>query len=252
MSFNIEVESGKTVKLPTGGKYCSDDILVTATGGGTTDNHYDVFWDTFQENGKRKSYSYAFYGTTWNETTLDPKYNITPTNAQGMFQSNGVDNIKQHFENIGITLDFSKSTLFTDAFTKCKSTVLPVIDTTNSSTLTNICYYAPNLTKIEKLILKADGSQTSKGAFSGVSTLVDIEIEGKIGADFSIQSSANLSLESAKSIINALVDLFALGKSATLSLNNATWELLNTNEPIPVSGYDTWQDYLANELGWST
>lgn len=33
MSFNIEVESGTTVKLPTAGKYCDDDIFVTGTGG---------------------------------------------------------------------------------------------------------------------------------------------------------------------------------------------------------------------------
>lgn len=36
MSFNIEVESGKSVRLTTKGKYCDRDIVVTATGGGTT------------------------------------------------------------------------------------------------------------------------------------------------------------------------------------------------------------------------
>lgn len=34
MSFNIEVEGGKTVRLPTAGKYCDRDIVVTAKGGG--------------------------------------------------------------------------------------------------------------------------------------------------------------------------------------------------------------------------
>lgn len=34
MSFNIEVESGTSVHLPTAGKYCDRDIVVTATGGG--------------------------------------------------------------------------------------------------------------------------------------------------------------------------------------------------------------------------
>lgn len=33
MSFNIEVEGGKSVRLPTAGKYCEQDIVVTATGG---------------------------------------------------------------------------------------------------------------------------------------------------------------------------------------------------------------------------
>lgn len=34
MTHNIEVEGGKTVRLPTAGKYCDRDILITATGGG--------------------------------------------------------------------------------------------------------------------------------------------------------------------------------------------------------------------------
>lgn len=35
MSFNITVEGGKSVKLPTAGKYCDRDIIITAEGGGT-------------------------------------------------------------------------------------------------------------------------------------------------------------------------------------------------------------------------
>lgn len=34
MSFNIEVEGGTSVRLPTAGKYCDRDIVVTALGGG--------------------------------------------------------------------------------------------------------------------------------------------------------------------------------------------------------------------------
>ena len=33
MSFNIEIDGGKTVRLPTAGKYCDRDIVVTAKGG---------------------------------------------------------------------------------------------------------------------------------------------------------------------------------------------------------------------------
>lgn len=34
MSHNITVEGGTSVRLPTSGKYCDRDIVVTATGGG--------------------------------------------------------------------------------------------------------------------------------------------------------------------------------------------------------------------------
>lgn len=33
MSFNIEIESGTSKRLPTAGKYCDRDIVITATGG---------------------------------------------------------------------------------------------------------------------------------------------------------------------------------------------------------------------------
>ena len=34
MSFNIEVEGGSSVRLPTAGKYCDRDIVIKALGGG--------------------------------------------------------------------------------------------------------------------------------------------------------------------------------------------------------------------------
>ena len=34
MSFDITVEGGTSVRLPTAGKYCAQDIVITATGGG--------------------------------------------------------------------------------------------------------------------------------------------------------------------------------------------------------------------------
>ena len=37
MSFNITVEGGTSVRLPTAGKYCDRDIVVTAQGGGGDD-----------------------------------------------------------------------------------------------------------------------------------------------------------------------------------------------------------------------
>lgn len=39
--FNIEVEGGKAVRLPTAGKYCDRDIVVTATGGGSSEEDYN-------------------------------------------------------------------------------------------------------------------------------------------------------------------------------------------------------------------
>jgi hypothetical protein len=35
---------------------------------------YDRFWDSYQENGQRWHYSYAFAGAAWNDDNMIPKY----------------------------------------------------------------------------------------------------------------------------------------------------------------------------------
>lgn len=52
MSFNIEVEGGKAVKLPTAGKYCDRDILVTAAGGGYTEDDLQAKYDEGLQTGQ--------------------------------------------------------------------------------------------------------------------------------------------------------------------------------------------------------
>lgn len=48
IAFNIEVEGGKSVKLPTGGKYCDRDIVVTASGG---DGSYEEGYEKGKTDG---------------------------------------------------------------------------------------------------------------------------------------------------------------------------------------------------------
>ena len=44
--FNIEVEVGSSVRLPTGGKYCPKDIIITVRGGSVNNQN-----KTTTENG---------------------------------------------------------------------------------------------------------------------------------------------------------------------------------------------------------
>lgn len=39
MSWNIEVDGGSSVRLPTAGKYCDRDIIVTAAGSAEADTY---------------------------------------------------------------------------------------------------------------------------------------------------------------------------------------------------------------------
>ena len=74
-------------------------------------SEYDRFWDAYQQNGTRTDYQRCFGGLAWTAETLRPKYDIRPTYGGGasMFQYCGFSgSLKQHFENLGIKLDFSK------------------------------------------------------------------------------------------------------------------------------------------------
>ena len=67
---------------------------------------YDRFWDSYQNNGNRSDYQYAFAG--WKDAVFKPKYNIvlgagyTGTN---MFWGCGVGNIAEALEGQGVILD---------------------------------------------------------------------------------------------------------------------------------------------------
>ena len=50
MSHNITVEGGKSVRLPTAGKYCDRDIIITATGGGGGAELNIAYGDTAPED----------------------------------------------------------------------------------------------------------------------------------------------------------------------------------------------------------
>ena len=56
---------------------------------------YDAFWDTFQNNGNRTTYSYAFYGSAvgWNDTTFNPKYPIKIIYGECLFQNSPITRI---------------------------------------------------------------------------------------------------------------------------------------------------------------
>lgn len=55
MTHNITVEGGTSVRLPTAGKYCDRDIVITATGGSGSGDLPDGWWrcDYIQFTGKQ-------------------------------------------------------------------------------------------------------------------------------------------------------------------------------------------------------
>lgn len=134
---------------------------------------YDAFWDTYQQNGERTHYSYAFAGRGWDDEVFKPKYPLTNiTEADSMFSNN------MHLSVIDCDLDFSNCTSNTYLF--------------NS---------AISLNRIKSI--KFNNSGKNSYIFAACSQLQDITINGTIAFDLSFSAASKLTLESLTSIINA-------------------------------------------------
>lgn len=212
----------------------------TDTGG---KSYYDEFWDSFQNEGDPKRYSYAFYG--WNRNIFYPKHDIICSSNMGsmfhffeQFDSNPFD-LSARLKECGVILDTSGATtggsyvFYYTSFSK-----IPKIDLTGLSDGEKLTYmFGENffLVEIEKLIVKE--GNVFNVSFSDCTKLEKIEIEGVIGSIFDIKSSP-LNKESIESIINHLsnnvVDTLILKKTAVINAfgenyeNNADWLKITT------------------------
>lgn len=196
--FHIELESGTAVRLPTAGKYCDRDILVSA---GDEGYHlglaegeqaaYDRFWDDFQQKGKRQHYAYAFAYAGWSEASFHPQYPIAPVNP------NGIANM------------FTWNASITD-------TKVPI---TAFGSCQNAFNNATNLKRIPKLIFS--GATNVSNMFLNCGRLEELYCEGEITLSMSLAQSTKLTKVSIESIINAL-SATASGQTLTLSATAVT------------------------------
>ena len=244
MSFNIEVESGKSVKLPTAGKYCDRDIVVTATGGGESGGYdqgyadgkqaeYDRFWDIYQDNGNRTDHWCAFGGKGWTNETFQPKYDIRPATANYMFYGSKITDLKKSLADWGVTLDFSQCTIFTHFMAVSEITTLGVVDTRSANSLASMFSQRCALVTIDKIILREDGSQTGP-SFNALTALVDIRFEGKFGASVSFAMAQHLSVDSLQSIIDALKDMTG-ATAQTLTLHASAGAMLTEAQKVSIT-----------------
>ena len=185
---------------------------------------YDEFWDNFQDNGNRTNYSRAF-GKYWNDAIFNPKYAIKPVGTIAyIFAYSGLTDIAKLFADSGVEFDTSEATAFNE-FASYSSTIshLPAISTVGASSLDSIFYNNGAIHTIDKLIFKDDGSQTwASSAFNGLASLVNIRIEGKIGASLNLSKASKLSYESLageEGFINALYDYSETTETRTLTLH---------------------------------
>ena len=178
---------------------------------------WSEFWDYYQNNGTKTQYPNAFFA--WPEKVYKPKYPIFMDNS-----STGAFNWSQITDTI------------VDIELGAKADV---------SFMFSNCYY---LVTVSKLIV----TPTAKFdyAFNNCTALENITIEGVIGTNFNIISSP-LTVESAKSIINALKNYAETDKKYlyTLYFASDVWTRLEADSTAPNGG--TWQDYVVYNLGWN-
>lgn len=196
-------------------------------------SEYDRFWDNYQENGNRTNYSRAFSNGWWNNELFKPKYDICPVQAETLFYTNNsITDPEAVLNALGLKLDFSRCTNFVQFLSWAAVQRLGIVDTRSATTLRLAFYAADRLQTIEKLILAEDGSQTieSSTSFANVPKLREIRIEGLFGQSVSFYSSSLLSLESLRSIINALKDYSGTGTTQTITLNPTSKSYLTDND----------------------
>lgn len=211
---------------------------------------YDAFWDVFQENGTRQIYDSAFARQYWNGTNFKPKYDIKPSEATTMFYRFGGEclsatdgkpayDIAQILEDCGVILDTSKVPSFVNFFYYSSVSRVPEINVTGAtSALTGMFALARKLRKIDKLVLKEDGSNTFNNTFQNAISLTDITIEGTIGANFEMKESP-LNKESVESIVNAL-------STKTSGLTATFRTSVKNNFPD-----DEWATLIATKPNWT-
>ena len=172
-----------------------------AAGGGGGDNHYDTFWDAYQQNGNRTNYAFAFAGAGWTDETFKPKYPLRIVgDAECAFQKNAISEIP-------VALDISQCNSLHYAFAFCNNLVrLPRLDISKVQSSVYAFRECYSLEEIACLVF-SENTKVDHNIFYNTSNLKHLTVEGTINTPFALYHCSVLSNESVQSIIDHLKDL---------------------------------------------
>lgn len=210
---------------------------------------YDAFWDSFQENGNRRRYTYAFT-YTWTREMFKPKYDIivgVALNYQ-MFNNCPIEcSLTEILNEAGIALRFlggySSST-----FSSCNFTEIDISSSVAFET------WASTFSGCLKLkILKLPELKRScvfNGTFGSCTALEDLTLSGVIGKDINFQWSP-LSVESMKNIISCLNNYSGTSEEFKYRVifKDECWAALEASGTAPTG--TNWAEYI-DSIGWTT
>lgn len=212
------------------------------------------FMEEYLDYGKRTHFDYAFAGRGWTNDTFKPTRNITPKEGvYMMFSGCMITDITNSLEECGVVFDSSdyNGDFLYFMYNNYHTVRFPALDTRSSALLKYTFYNARSLLKIDKFILRDDGSQTFGYApISYCVVLEDLTIEGKIGSDNFNVSHSPLSKASLVSIVNALSST-TTGLTVTLRLDAVNTAFETTAGAADGSTSDEWTALIATKPNWT-
>ncbi len=208
---------------------------------------YDRFWDNFQRifDGSISTYCRTMFGGCgWDKENLNPKYKMTPTQADGMFLNCGIYASEPiDFSAIRDKFDFSRAKDFIDTFSNA---YMINIDIEVPSRITNIARmfksngfpaYSPNHITLKVSETVINWTET----FSYCINLTDLCFkDGSVVSRSVDLKHSPLTVESMKSVISALKDYSAIGGAYTLTLKKDREAMLTDEEKA-----------VATNKGWT-
>ena len=211
--------------------------------------------DIIQSYGTRKDYASAFAYAPWTDETFLINYDIKPVGSAGsMLRNTRIVNLDAVIQRQGVEFDTSEATNLNNAFNSTYFEVLPAIDLTgiNNTTATNNS--ATNMviqsnTKTIRRIKSKEDLFWSSSCFQYASGLVNLEIEGAIGSNFTVEKCKNLSKASIESIVNALSDNTS-GQTVTFSLSAVNKAFETSEGANDGSTSAEWATLKATKPNW--
>lgn len=177
----------------------------------TTDTHYVAFWDSYQQNGTRTDYNYAFYNVGWNPETYKPAYEVKPTTANYAYMYSTIEEIE--------LLNLSECSGCTGTFSNAKQ-----------------------LQKIKRLVM-GDKISNINNMFRACEELIEIGFEGTFKkSGLTLQYSAKLNRESILKLFEILADVSGTGTEYSLTLGE---------DLKAAAGITAADEQIATQKGWT-
>ena len=208
---------------------------------------YDAFWDEYQDYGNRTDYVGGFSGVGWTDGFFKPKYNITISNADNMFNgARRITNIAELLRKAGVGFDTSNCTSFANTFNSAIGiTELPFLDLSKATGTYSLAATFSYANSLHTLHIKSSSETLFLNTtFAYARVLVNLTIEGVIAKgspDF--RYSTMLSADSLKSIINTL-------STTTTGLTITLPKTAQANYEA-VYGSGSWATLVATRSNWT-